>query len=123
MKDDTKELDLYFKEKHNKRMNKELHAYKKKTNMNYGPSVYEIETPNQTLFIYAYSQKQAEFIAYQNMIKIDHIKLVNMDKLVYTNGKNITLRNLVKNKKPCLLGGYEVMNYQSLRPRTQIPQS
>lgn len=123
MEDNTKELDIYFKEKHNQRINKELHAYKSKMNINYGPSVHEIETTNQTLFIYAHSQKQAEFIAYQNMIKIDQIKLANMDELVSNNGKNIRLRDLVKGKSPCLLGGYDVTNYKSLRTRNQISQS
>src|SRR5699024_3929498 len=115
MEDDTKELDLYFKEKHNQRINKELHAYKRKMNIKYGPSVYEIETTNQTLFIYAHSQKQAECIAYQNKIKIDRIKLADMDMVVSNNGKNIRLRELVKGKSTCLLGGYDVTNYKSLR--------
>lgn len=115
MQDDTKELDLYFLEKHNRRMNKELHAYKRKMNINYGPSVYEIRSNNQALFIYAYSQKQAEFIAYQNMIKFDAIRKSNMDELMHDGKKNVTFKDLVKGKKPCILGGYNVTNYKSLR--------
>lgn len=119
MKDDILELDLYFKEKHNHRINRELHSYKKKINMDYGQSVYEIKTTNQTLFIYAFSQKQAEFIAYQNMIKPIQIRIVDIDELMHIDGKNITFRDLIKGKKPCILGGYNVENYQTLRPREQ----
>lgn len=61
--DDSSELDLYFIEKHNHRMNLELIAYKRKLNMNYSPNVYEIEVNHKrykSIFILAETQVQAE---------------------------------------------------------------
>lgn len=117
MEDDAKELDLYFLEKHNQRMNKELHAYKKKMNMKYSPSVFEIKNQQYTGYIYAHSIAQAKYIAHRHLIKVDEIKEVDLDKFVTSENKQMTLRNLIKNKEPGILGGYEVKNYASLRPR------
>ena len=114
MEDNVKELDLYFLEKHSQRMNKELHAYKKKMNISYGKKVFKVWHENWISYIFAYSLEQAKFIAYQNLVEIESIKECELDKLMDYKGKYITLETLIKNKQPCLLGSFEITNYPSL---------
>lgn len=114
MEDDTRELDRYFLEKHNQRMNKELHAYKQKMNMKYDPTLYEIKHGTMISFILAYSVKQARFIAYENMIDIDEIEPVtNLEFLMFYEGRDTKFKNIIKAKKPCYLGGFDYRNYKT----------
>lgn len=119
MADDVKELDLYFLEKHSRRINKELHSFKKKMNMDYGRSVFEIKNNNQTLFIYAHSIRHAMFIAGRHEINYLEIKEIADNQLMTFKETDIPLSKLVEGKKSGVIGGYEVTNYESLRPRKQ----
>lgn len=106
MEDDSKELDLYFLDKHNERMNKELHGYKAKMNVKYKPSVFEVRTDSKTWYIYAHHENQAAQIAQQHLIKAKEIKPCDMDDLMHYNGQDMTFRSLTKGKKPQILGGF-----------------
>lgn len=107
MEDDASELDLYFKEKHKERMNKELNAYKKKMNIEYDPTVFELKDEKRTLYIYAYNEKQARFIASENLLNAKEVKACYMDFLMNRNGKDMTLWTITRDKKPPkILGGY-----------------
>lgn len=106
MEDDAKELDVYFSVKHNQRMNKELVAYKHKMNIGYGLRVYEIKNTKETNYVLAYSEKQARFIASGHLIQADHITICDLDQLMTYNDLDMTFKSLIRNKKPCLLGGY-----------------
>lgn len=106
MEDDARKLNLYFLPKHRKRMNKEINQYKKKMNMNYKPNVYEVTDGKKTIYIYANNEVQAKHIAYKNLIKVDRIKVCDIDQLMYVDGLEVTLRTIVKHKKPQILGGF-----------------
>lgn len=109
MEDDAKELDLYFLEKHHEKMNRELHAYKQKMNISYPPAAYEIKTENGGLrYIYAKTEKQARYIAGRHLIKIDEIKKVDPDMLMNFNGRDMTMKTILKSRKaPEILGGFK----------------
>ena len=106
MEDDSEKLKLYYLEKHNKRMNKELNAYKEKMKMKYKPYVYEIKSGNITHYIYANDMRHAMLLATREGIKVDKIDPFNIDELMHIDGKDITFRTFVKNKKPQILGGF-----------------
>ncbi|MBP1971616.1 hypothetical protein J2Z83_003767 [Virgibacillus natechei] len=107
MSDDVNELDLYFKEKHNVRMNKELFAYKKKMNMRYRPYLYEIKSEKFTyLYILAHSEIQARRIANENLVEATDIKTCDEDNVMSFEDRDMTVRTLVKNKKIGILGGF-----------------
>lgn len=108
MDDDTNKLDLYFLEKHNDRMNKELRSYKQKMNMKYKPQVYEIKPDKgQYVYIYAHNEQQAKFIANKNLIKVNEIRVCDLDELLNLNGKDMTARTIIQNKQaPSILGGF-----------------
>lgn len=106
MEDDTKELDLYFLEKHHERMNKELASYRKKMSITYGLQVFRITNDTSTTYILAYTEKQAKFIATKNLIKVDSIEMCDLDKLMSYRNKNMTFKTIIEDKKPCVLGGY-----------------
>lgn len=112
--DDTKELDLYFLEKHHERMNRELHAYKQKMKMHYKPYVFEIKiTPKEysTLYVLAQTQVQAESFCRSLLYEPISISICD-DELLMTkfNQKNeeitVRIKDLKNNKIPSLLGGF-----------------
>lgn len=115
LNDDTSELDLYFLEKHKERMNKELHAFKKKLNIKSSKRVFEILSGGTVYYILAYSKKQAEYVAYENLIKIEKIEEKHASDLMYNGKVNLTLKELIKDKQTGILGGFDASNYQSLR--------
>lgn len=106
MDDHIKELDLYFLPKHRKRMNYEISKYRKKMNITYGLQVFEIKSDNRTAYIAAYTEKQAKYIARQHLVKVDAIKICDLKELMTYNNKHITLETLIRDKKPCVLGGF-----------------
>lgn len=106
MDDDQKELELYFLPKHKERMNKELIDYKRKMKMKYGPFVFEVVDGQRVYYVLAFSEKQARFIANNNLINVDEIKTCDLDQLMTLNDVDMTFRTMIKDKKPCVLGGY-----------------
>src|SRR5690625_6216314 len=59
--DDSSKLDLYFLEKHNERMNQELHAYKAKLNMEYDPIVVKfIKSDSKFIYVLANNIREAK---------------------------------------------------------------
>lgn len=106
MDDPQTALNLYFMDKHRKRMNQELQDYKKEMNMSYGAQVYEIKTSSETLYVLAYTEKQARFIAGSNLINIEKIKCCHLDMLMSINGVDRKLKNIIKDKKVGILGGF-----------------
>lgn len=115
MESNTKELDIYFLEKHSERMNHELRNYKKKMNINYGLQVFAVINDKKTNYILAYTEKQARFIASEHLIKVDHIKICNLDDYMTYNGTDMTFRTLIEGKKPSILGTFDHSSYKSLR--------
>ena len=112
--DDSSELDLYFKEKHNHRMNLELIAYKRKLNMNYSPNVYGIKVNQKrykTIYILAETQVQAEAFCRSLMYEPIETSICD-DELLMTkfNRKNeeihVRIKDLKNGKIPRFLGGY-----------------
>jgi len=106
LEDDTKELDLYFLEKHNKRMNKELIKYKHKINMNYGLNLYALTKNRVTTFVVAENARQAIYIAKMPDAKV---KLCTFEEL-NINGQNVAVKELTD--KPRVLGRYKHPNYE-----------
>src|SRR5699024_12370791 len=82
--DDTSELDLYFQDKHNKRMNKELNDYKKMMNMSYKPSIYRVKMTDRVFYIYAQNRVQA---VSRTRGKVDDINHVDEDALCHSVGR------------------------------------
>src|SRR5690606_10626655 len=85
---DEKELDLYFLEKHEERMNHELRNYKKKMNMSEKDGTYRVYTKLKTLYVYAKDELQAR--AYAVSLGYEPIKSewVMGDELMRFNGQN-----------------------------------
>ena len=106
LQDDTKELDLYFLEKHQERMNKELHAYKKKMQLKEKPSVWRVYTAQgETLYVYTENELQAR--TYAISLKYEPLKVVYVpnNTLMTVDGMNIEVGKLIEGKKtPSLLG-------------------
>jgi len=106
LQDDTKELDLYFLEKHQERMNKELHAYKKKMQLKEKPSAWRVYTAQgETLYVYTENEMQAR--TYAISLKYEPLKVVYVpnDTLMTVDGINIEVSKLIEGKKtPSLLG-------------------
>ena len=101
LEDDSKELELYFLDKHKERMNKELTAYKKKIGLKYGKKVYKFKkNDHQFMYVLAKSIDQAKFLI--SNYDYNDIKICNLDKEM-SNG--LTLREIIKNKQPQILGG------------------
>lgn len=106
--DSTKELVIYFLETHSERMNQELASYKKKMNIKYGKQVYKINHDKETTYILSYSQKQAEYLARQNLIEPDHVTLCDLNELMTINKKDMIFGNFIKNIEPEILGGNNI---------------
>lgn len=106
MNDDAKELNLYFLEKHRERMNAELNAFKKKMNITYSMRVYEFKNEMGATYILARSVDQAKLIAASNGIKFNDIDICDLDQKMIYNGMEVTLKDIVKNRQPSVLGGY-----------------
>ena len=106
LQDDTKELDLYFLKKHQERMNKELHAYKKKMQLKGKPSVWRVYTrQGETLYVYVENELQAR--TYAISLKYEPLKVVYVpnNTLMTVDGMNIEIGKLIEGKKtPSLLG-------------------
>ena len=105
MSDASTALELYYKEKHRIRMNKELTAYKKKMKMKYGLYAYQIESNDGIYYISAHSEAQAAHIAIQNKVFVREIKTIDESQLMTFNGTNITLKSIMD--IPKILGGHE----------------
>lgn len=101
MTDDTSELELYYQEKHRKRMNSEISAYKIKMKMDYG--LYAFEINNGEYYISAYNEAQAVYIAQTHYIDVKTIKIFDENTSMEFNGTVITLKSMMD--KPKLLGG------------------
>lgn len=101
MTDDTSELELYYQEKHRKRMNSEISAYKIKMKMDYG--LYAFEINNGEYYISAYNESQAVYIAQTHYIDVKTIKSFDENTSMEFNGTIITLKSMMD--KPKLLGG------------------
>jgi|SRR5690625_1377906 len=107
MSDDTNELDIYFLEKHNKRMNQELMAYKNKMGIEYGNHVFSVSNNNETIFVLANSFDQAKLIASRHYVKYNEVIACDMDTEMEYKESIITLRDVAKGKENGILGGYK----------------
>lgn len=106
MEDHIAELDRYFLEKHNKRMNQELIAYKGKMNIEYDKLVmYEILHDRGTIYIAAYNLDQAKFIAVRNKINPISASLIDEDLDMLFENKRLKSKDLSKGK-PRIIGGF-----------------
>lgn len=107
MSDDAKELDIYFKEKHSVRMNKELASYKKKMSIKYDPYVFELKNGRNMLYVYAHSENQAMFVAAKDFFYADEIRTCDTQELITYCGNDMTFQTMIKDKKaPQILGGF-----------------
>lgn len=106
LQDDTKQLDLYFLEKHQERMNKELHAYKKKMQLKEKSSVWRVYTAQgETLYVYTENELQARTYAITQKYEPLKVVFVPNDTLMTVDGMNIEVGKLIEGKKtPSLLG-------------------
>src|SRR5699024_12302105 len=59
LEDNVSELDIYFLEKHHKRMNAALHAYKRKISIKEKPCARRMYTDNETLYMYKKNELKA----------------------------------------------------------------
>mgnify|MGYP001222849922 FL=1 len=101
LEDDSKELDLYFLDKHKERMNKELRIYKKKIGLKYGMQVYKFKrNDHEFMYVLAKSIEQAKFMMANYEYK--EIRICDLDKEM-SNG--LTLKEIIKGKTPQILGG------------------
>lgn len=100
------ELGLYFLPKHRERMNEELTEYKRKINMQEKSSCYKVPTSNgETLYIKAKHDQQASAYAQSLNYKITKISIVAESMVMSFNGKNLTIKEIMKDKQePYLLG-------------------
>lgn len=100
MQDDTLELDRYFLEKHEKKMNKILAEYKHKMGMRNAPLYYKVFTYNKTYYVKVENESQIiELIKHS----ITNVEFVDEGMLMDLNGKNIKLKDIT-NKLPAILG-------------------
>ena len=112
MEDDTKKLDLYFLEKHNERMNKELHAYRKKMSINYHHlDFFEVICEKRTVYVLAYTELQAFNLTKRYIPK--EIKPIDKDNLMEYEGQLIKLKNITRDK-PRILGAAEHGLYKKI---------
>lgn len=115
LEDYTKELDLYFLEKHHQRMNRELHAYKRKMAMQYKPSVFEIQIEPRkgyrTIYILAQTKIQAESYCRHLFYEPINTSICDDDMLMTKFNRNnepinVRIKDLKNGKIPSFLGGY-----------------
>lgn len=108
--DDKTKLDLYFLPKHQKRMNAELTAYKRKMNINDKPNGYKVFTyQKETLYISAMSKSQVlQFVLTNNYDPIE-IQLLPNSYLMATGKGHETIEDLMeKEEVPYLLGSNDI---------------
>lgn len=114
MDDDIKKLDLYYLDKHKKRMNRELKAYKKRMNIKYDPNVYEITVDKKgykAIYILAHTKVQAESYCRSIFFEPLETNLCDDDQLMTkynkaNEGINLKIKDLKTNKIPSFLGGF-----------------
>lgn len=106
MEDDKSKLDLYFLPKHEERMGSELTVYKKKMKMKEAPTCYRLETSNgETLYVKADGEQQARAFVLSLNYQITTINITPDSQLMSFNGKNITMKEIMKDKpSPYLIG-------------------
>src|SRR5690625_4322680 len=93
--DDSSELDLYFLEKHNERMNQELHAYKAKLNMEYNPIVVKF-LKSDSKFIYVLVNNLREAKHTERNYDYKKYKIYKISKEM---SNEIMLKDIVKGKQ------------------------
>lgn len=102
--DDVKELNIYFMQKHRKRMIKELNAYKEKMNMN-KTSYWKVYTKEKvTLYIYAKNESQAKNFA--TSLRYMPLKTVYVpdNEIMSIRNTNVPMGSLKAEKTPYLIG-------------------
>lgn len=115
--EDTKDkLEYYLQDRFRIAMNRYLTEYKEKLNINYKPSVFEIQIEPKgykTVYVLAVNEKQATSFCFSQMYNPIDIKIcdldLNMTKFNQKNEEiNVTIRELRDQTKqiPSLLGGY-----------------
>src|SRR5690625_915742 len=114
MDDDTKELDLYFLEKHHKRMRKLLLEYKAKLKMKEKPCAWKVYTnENEILYVYTENELQARTFAISMKYEPLRVAYVPEEELMTVNDINITIGELTQGKQvPYLIGIYELGKYK-----------
>lgn len=110
MQDDTKELDLYFLDKHNTRMNKELHEYKQKMKIRYKKTAYEATNGKETIYVLADSLDHAKLVASRYIDNVTSVKPINKHTQMIYKDRHMTLIDVIKTKKTEFLGGFKVEN-------------
>lgn len=106
MDDDSSELERYYLDKHRQRMTDEINQYKQKMNMKYKPETYEITNGKETLYVYALTGSEAEYLAGKKGI-YGTIRKCSRHEIMELEGKRMSLAAITKNKQaPQILGGY-----------------
>lgn len=118
MEDDTREIDLYFLEKHSDRMNRELMSYKKKMSIKAKPVVYEIEVEQKDLnLIFVLAENYDQAISFTRSLFYKPVKtsICNKERLMSIwdkKGKEhvVSMKSIIDQEKkvPAFLGGYDV---------------
>lgn len=114
--DDTKELDLYFLDKHTERMGQELTVYMEKMNMNEEkPCVWKVYT-NQKKILYVYTANELQAKTFAITMKYEPLKVsyVHETELMTINNTDVMIGNLTIGKNvPHLIGIQDIKNYKS----------
>ena len=108
LEDDASELDLYFLEKHHKRMNAELHAYKRKMNMEPKSCAWEVHT-KQGEILYVFTKDRLQARTYALTLKHEPTKVTYVpdEQLMWFNGKWLKMHEITKGlQAPELIGSY-----------------
>lgn len=99
------ELDLYFLEKHRKRMNSLITEYKTKMNIQPKETIYEVQSNNKTYLVKAKTNNELESTCFLKGIKIVSYRPCLLDELFIEDGKEKTVRQL-RESNQTILGGY-----------------
>src|SRR5690625_4614456 len=105
LEDDSSKLGLYFLEKHQDRMKRELHAYKAKMNFSENPNCWKVYTSCKKI-LYVYTENKLQARTYAITMKYEPLKVlyVHNDEVMTVNNTNVTIGSLVEGKrKPSLL--------------------
>lgn len=102
MDDDSSQLDLYFMDKHNKRMNKELYAYREKMKIKYDPYIFRVQVDEKTFYVYAQTKGQTLSCVPKGELK--GIDQVDKDKIFNVDGVNVPIKDVLIGNTPSLIG-------------------
>ena len=102
---DISELDLYFLEKHRKRMNALITEYKAKMNIMPKESIYEVRSTRKAYLVKAKTNDELESTCFLNGIEIESYRPCLLDELFIEDGKEKTVKQL-RESNQTILGSY-----------------